>query len=239
MTDWLSRERLLLKEEGVARLQKANVLVIGLGGVGAMAAEFIARAGVGRMTIVDGDIVSITNINRQLPALHSTLNKSKVEIVGNRLEDINPNIKLIRLNEFMNPERAEHIVTSDFDVVVDCIDSITPKLHLILAAMSKNIPLISSMGSGGKLDASKVKVTDISKTYNCVMARTIRKRLRKFRINKGFLAVFSSELPVSESLEFTDGTGFKKSYYGTVSYMPALFGLYIAEAVIQKLVRQS
>lgn len=235
MTDWLARECLLVGDEGVERLKNANVLVVGLGGVGAMAAEFIARAGVGRMTIVDGDSVSLTNINRQLAALHSTLGKNKVEVVGERLKDINPLLELTMYNEFMSPKRAEEIVASDFDMVVDCIDSITPKIYLIVATMQRNLPLVSSMGAGGKLDASKIQVADISKTYNCMMARIVRKRLRYLGIHKGFRAVFSSELPVAESLEMTDGADFKKSYYGTVSYMPALFGLQMVEVVVRKL----
>lgn len=238
MTDWLDRERLLLKDEGIAQLQKANVLVVGLGGVGAMASEFIARAGIGNMTIVDGDVVSLTNINRQLPALHSTLGMPKVEVVGTRLLDINPTLQLTQYNEFMTPERTKELVTDNFNFVVDCIDSITPKLQLIVETLKRQIPLVSSMGAGGKLKADKVQVADISKTYNCMMARIIRKRLRHLGIHKGFPAVFSSELPISESLALTDGSDYKKSYYGTISYMPALFGLYLAETIIDGLVSQ-
>lgn len=238
MTDWLDRERLLLKDEGIAQLQKANVLVVGLGGVGAMASEFIARAGIGNMTIVDGDVVSLTNINRQLPALHSTLGMPKVEVVGTRLLDINPTLQLTQYNEFMTPERTKELVADNFNFVVDCIDSITPKLQLIVETLKRQIPLVSSMGAGGKLKADKVQVADISKTYNCMMARIIRKRLRYLGIHKGFPAVFSSELPISESLALTDGSDYKKSYYGTISYMPALFGLYLAETIIDSLVSQ-
>lgn len=235
MTDWLVRTELLIKEEGIQKLQNANILMIGLGGVGATAAEFITRAGIGKMTIVDGDCVDMSNCNRQLPAMHSTLGQPKVAVVGSRLQDINPNLDLTSVQEFIIPERAESLLADPFDYVVDCIDSISPKLHIIAQSLEKKIPLVSSMGAGGKLAASRVQVADISKTYNCMMARTLRKRLKNFGIQKGFKAVFSNELPVEESLQLTDGTEFKKSFYGTISYMPSLFGLYMAETVIRDL----
>ncbi len=179
MADWLARTELLIKKEGVRKLQEANVLVVGLGGVGAAAAEFIARAGVGKMTIVDGDSVDISNCNRQLPAMCSTVGKPKVQVVGDRLQDINPDLELTRVQEFIEPERAESLLAEDFDYVVDCIDSISPKLQIIVQSLERKIPLVSSMGSGGKLDASRVRVVDISKTYNCVMARTLRKQTER------------------------------------------------------------
>ncbi|NML72133.1 tRNA threonylcarbamoyladenosine dehydratase [Chryseobacterium sp. RP-3-3] len=236
---WLERTELLIKEEGLEKLNKANVLVIGLGGVGSFAAEFLARSGVGNMTIVDGDTVDITNINRQLPALHSTVGKHKVEVVAERLLDINPGLNLTKINEFLNPERMDEVLESDkFNYILDCIDSVTPKLCLIKAAKRKKIKLISSMGAGGKTDPSKVMVRDISKTQNCFLARQIRKRLKKENINKGFRCVFSNELQQEESLKLTDGANYKRSFYGTVSYIPAIFGLYAAAEVINYLVKQ-
>ncbi|GEN71748.1 MULTISPECIES: tRNA threonylcarbamoyladenosine dehydratase [Chryseobacterium] len=236
---WLERTELLIKEEGLEKLNKANVLVIGLGGVGSFAAEFLARAGVGNMTIVDGDTVDITNVNRQLPALHSTVGKHKVEVVAERLLDINPKINLIKINEFLNPERMDEVIDSDkFNYILDCIDSVTPKLCLIKAAKRRKIKLISSMGAGGKTDPSKVMVRDISKTQNCFLARQIRKRLKKEKINKGFRCVFSNELQQEESLKMTDGANYKRSFYGTISYIPAIFGLYAAAEVINYLVKQ-
>ncbi len=236
---WLERTELLIKEEGLEKLNKANVLVIGLGGVGSFAAEFLARSGVGNMTIVDGDTVDITNINRQLPALRSTVGKHKVEVVTERLLDINPELNLKKINEFLNPERMDEVLESDkFNYILDCIDSITPKLCLIKAAKRKKIKLISSMGAGGKTDPSKVMVRDISKTQNCFLARQIRKRLKKENINKGFRCVFSNELQQEESLKLTDGANYKRSFYGTVSYIPAIFGLYAAAEVINYLVKQ-
>ncbi|MGC5744849.1 tRNA threonylcarbamoyladenosine dehydratase [Chryseobacterium sp. NFX27] len=236
---WLERTELLIKEEGLEKLNKANLLVIGLGGVGSFAAEFLARAGVGNMTIVDGDTVDITNVNRQLPALHSTVGKHKVEVVAERLLDINPKINLVKINEFLNPERMDEVIdSSKFDYILDCIDSVTPKLCLIKAAKRRKIKLISSMGAGGKTDPSKVMVRDISKTQNCFLARQIRKRLKKEKINKGFRCVFSNELQQEESLKMTDGANYKRSFYGTISYIPAIFGLYAAAEVINYLVKQ-
>src|SRR5690606_27099263 len=149
MAIWQERAELLFKSEGLEKLKKSKVLIVGLGGVGSFAAEFIVRAGVGNLTIVDGDIVDITNINRQLPALHSSIGKPKVEIVGDRLMDINPELNLVRIQEFVSPERAHEIITADYDYVMDCIDSITPKLNLIVAAKNKGVKVISNMGAGG------------------------------------------------------------------------------------------
>jgi tRNA A37 threonylcarbamoyladenosine dehydratase len=238
MKKWQERAGLLFKEEGIEKLSKSKVLVVGLGGVGSYAAEFLARAGVGYMTIVDGDVVDITNINRQLPALHSTVGMPKVHVVGDRLMDINPELNLTRLEEFLSPERAFEVVSEEFDYVLDCIDSITPKLNLITAAKRKRVKIISSMGAGGKMDASKVKVTDIKNSENCYLAKTMRRRLKEVKIDK-LKVVFSSEIQDESSLKMTDGKNFKKSFYGTNSWMPCLFGLYATETVIRDLLGKS
>lgn len=236
---WLERTELLIKEEGLKKLNNAHVLVVGMGGVGSFAAEFLARAGVGKMTIVDGDTVDITNVNRQLPALHSTVGKHKVEVVAERLLDINPKLNLTKINEFLNPERMEEVLDADtFDFVLDCIDSVTPKLSLIIAAKRRRIKIVSSMGAGGKTDPSKVLVRDISKTEHCHLARQIRKRLRKVKIDKGVRCVFANDIQDEESLKMTDGTNYKRSFYGTISYMPAIFGLYAAAEVINYLIEK-
>ncbi|MFV0157628.1 tRNA threonylcarbamoyladenosine dehydratase [Empedobacter falsenii] len=237
MAVWQERAELLFKKEGLENLKNSNVLVVGLGGVGSFAAEFIARAGVGKMTIVDGDTIDITNINRQLPALHSTIGQHKVDIVGDRLMDINPELDLTRINEFLSPERTHEIITPDFDYVLDCIDSVTPKINLILAAKRKKVKVISNMGAGGKYLASKVQVRDISKTDVCPLAKNVRKRLKKEGINKGVKAVFSTEVPDELSVKLTDGKNYKKSFYGTNSWMPGLFGLHAAETVIRHLLK--
>ncbi len=238
MAKWQERAELLFKPEGLQNLKNANVLVVGLGGVGSFAAEFLARAGVGSLTIVDGDVVDITNVNRQLPALHSTEGMPKVHVVGDRLMDINPELNLTRVQEFLSPERAFEIVEEKYDYVLDCIDSVTPKLNLIIGAKRKRVKIISSMGAGGKMEAAKVKVADITNTVNCMFAKTIRRRLKEFKIDK-LKVVFSSEIQDETSLKMTDGSNYKKSFYGTNSYMPGLFGLYMAETVIRYLLKKS
>lgn len=237
MAKWQERAELLFKPEGLNNLKNANVLVVGVGGVGSFAAEFLARAGVGNLTIVDGDVVDITNINRQLPALHSTVGLTKIDVVGNRLMDINPELNLTKVQEFLSPERAFEIVEEKYDYVLDCIDSVTPKLNLIIGAKRKRVKIISSMGAGGKMEAAKVKVADITNTVNCMFAKTIRRRLKEHKIDK-LKVVFSSEIQDESSLKMTDGSNYKKSFYGTNSYMPGLFGLYMAETVIRHIIKK-
>ena len=237
--NWLERAELLVGEEGIKQMKKANVLIVGLGGVGSFAAEFITRAGVGNLTIVDGDDIDITNINRQLPALHSTIGKQKVDVVAERLLDINPNLNLTKINEFLVPERMQEVLNQHpYDFVMDCIDSVSPKVELILACKRKRIKCISSMGAGGKMNPEMVKVRDISKVKGCKLGQKIKKRLRKEGIYKGVRAVFSPETPLSNSLQMTDGSNFKKSFYGTSSYMPAMFGLYAASEVMKYIFNQ-
>ena len=237
--EWLERTELLIKEEGIKRLQSANILIVGLGGVGSFAAEFLVRSGIGNLTIVDGDTVDITNINRQLPALSSTIGKNKTDVVAERILDINPEINLKKINEFLEPERMEELLTQEkFDYVLDCIDSLSPKLALIITCKRKKIKLVSAMGAGGKTDPSKVMVRDISKTNNCFLAKQIRKKLKKEQIHKGFRCVFSTEIQDENSLKITDGSNYKKSFYGTISYMPAIFGLYAAAEVIRFLLKK-
>ena len=237
MAKWQERAELLFKAQGIQNLKNSKVLVVGVGGVGSFAAEFLARAGVGNLTIVDGDVVDITNINRQLPALHSTVGLSKIEVVVNRLMDVNPELNLTKVQEFLSPERAFEIVNSEYDYVLDCIDSVTPKLNLIIGAKRNRVKIISSMGAGGKMEASKVKVADITNTVNCMFAKTIRRRLKEHKIDK-LKVVFSSEIQDETSLKMTDGSNYKKSFYGTNSYMPGLFGLYMAETVIRYLLKK-
>lgn len=235
----LQRTELLVKEEGIEKLQSANILIVGLGGVGSFAAEFLVRSGIGNLTIVDGDTVDITNINRQLPALNSTIGKNKTDVVAERILDINPEINLKKINEFLEPERMEELLTQEkFDYVLDCIDSLSPKLALIITCKRKKIKLVSAMGAGGKTDPSKVMVRDISKTNNCFLAKQIRKKLKKEQIHKGFRCVFSTEIQDENSLKMTDGSNYKKSFYGTISYMPAIFGLYAAAEVIRFLLKK-
>lgn len=239
MIDWLERTELLIGSEKIEKLKQSHVLICGLGGVGSFAAEFIARAGVGEMTIIDGDVFDITNINRQLPALTSTVGESKAKVLADRLLDINPNLKLHVHNEFVLPERIPILIQEDRpDYVMDCIDSITPKLAILRFCKRNKVKVISSMGAGGKMDPSKIKVADISGVNNCKMGAYIKKQLKKEKINKGIRAVFSTEIQKKESLKMTNGANFKKSFYGTISYMPALFGLHAAAEVIKYLTKE-
>jgi len=234
--DWLERTELLIGKEQLVKLSQSNVLIVGLGGVGSFAAEFICRAGIGKMTIIDGDTVDPTNKNRQLPALNSTIGLSKASVMANRFLDINPDLDLRVIDKFQQPEDNINLIKGEsFDYVMDCIDSVSPKIYLIKTCFDMKQRFISSMGAGGKLDASTVKVGDISKSYNCPFARTIRKRLKKHNIKKGFKVVFNHGELLKDSMKLTDGSNFKKSFYGTISYMPALFGLRMAAEVIQDL----
>ncbi|MFI3267950.1 MAG: tRNA threonylcarbamoyladenosine dehydratase [Rikenellaceae bacterium] len=236
MNNWSERTELLLKKERLQKLNNSNVLIVGVGGVGAYAAEMIARAGVGRMTIIDADVVSLTNCNRQLVALHSTVGQEKVEILGARLIDINPELKLTKIKEFIEGERINEILDSGkFDYVVDAIDTLTPKVELIKATLDRNIPLVSSQGAGSKLDPTLIEVKDISKTHHCPLAHMLRKRLHKIGIRKGFKAVFSAEPPIEGSMILCNEQN-KKSNVGTISYIPAVFGCACASAVIRDLI---
>ena len=236
MNNWKERTELLLGRERLDYLATVHVLIVGLGGVGAYAAEQICRAGVGKMTIVDADIVNMSNLNRQLPALHSTIGKPKAEVVGARLKDINPELELTVINEFIRDERTEEILdSSKYDFIVDAIDSLSPKVFLLFHALKRNIPVVSSMGAGAKTDPLQVKIADISKTSVCALAKAVRKRLRGMGIVKGIPVVFSTELSNPEAIiEVTDET-FKRTTTGTVSYMPAIFGCYLASYVIRNI----
>jgi tRNA A37 threonylcarbamoyladenosine dehydratase len=235
-TSWLSRTELLIGKEKLAHLTQQHVMVVGLGGVGSFAAEFIARSGIGKMTIIDGDVVDPTNRNRQLPALATNHGISKALIMEERLRSINPEIELEVVRSFVNPDMVQALFTVKPDYVIDAIDSITPKITFLKEAYAQQIRVVSSMGAGAKLDPTKLQVVDISKTYNCPFAQQIRKALKQHGIRKGIKAVFSPEEPIKESLMLTDGKNFKKSAYGTISYLPAVFGATVASVVIRDLI---
>lgn len=234
---WLSRTQLLIGEEALLKLTRSHVMVVGLGGVGSYAAEFIARSGVGKMTIIDGDVVDPTNRNRQLPALATNHGVSKALIMEERLKAINPELKLNVIKEFINPEMVLQQLTEKPDYVIDAIDSITPKITFIRTAYENKIKMVSSMGAGAKLDPTQLKVVDISKTWNCPFAQQVRKNLKKYNIRKGIKVVFSPENPIKESLMLTDGKNYKKSAYGTISYLPAVFGAVTSSVVIRDLIK--
>ena len=232
---WLERSELMFGKEGLERLKNAAVLIVGIGGVGAYAAEMLVRAGIGKMVIADSDTVSESNINRQLVALHSTIGRAKTEVLSERLYDINPKLDLRVVNEYIKDEKTDQILDSDhFDYVVDAIDTLSPKLALIKGCTDRGIPIVSSMGAGAKTDPTKMEICDISKTHHCPLAHMLRKRLHKIGIRKGFKAVFSAEPPKEGAMILCEERN-KKSNVGTVSYLPALFGIGCASVVIRDL----
>ena len=236
--EWLERTELLLGREKCEALRKAHVLVVGLGGVGAYAAEMIARAGVGRLTIADADTVSESNINRQLIALHSTIGRSKAELMAERLRDINPDIELTVIAKYIKDEETDLLLdAAHYDYAVDAIDTLSPKLAFILGCLQRNIPIVSSMGAGAKTDPTKLEIADISKTHHCPLAHMLRKRLHKVGVRKGFRAVFSPE-PIREGAVIECEERNKKSNTGTISYIPAMFGIGCASVVIRDIINE-
>ena len=231
---WQERTLLLMGEENLQKLADSVVAVIGLGGVGAYAAEMLARAGVGHMILLDSDSVSESNKNRQLLALDSNIGRKKVEVMAERLRDINPSLELTLIDEYLTQENVETLLSPYRpDYLVDAIDTLTPKLSLINYCVHAGIPLVSSMGSGAKYDATKVRLTDLSKSRNCPLAYIVRKKLRKMGIEKGFLVVYSEELPDENAIVETRGETNKKSQVGTISYLPAVFGCVCAQAAVR------
>ena len=232
---WLERSELLFGKIVLDELKRANVLVVGIGGVGAYAAEMLVRSGIGKMTIADSDCVGESNINRQLIALHSTIGRPKSEVLAERLRDINPELDLRVVNDYIKDEKTDEILDSEkYDYVVDAIDTLSPKLALIKGCLDRKIPIVSSMGAGAKLDPTKMEICDISKTHHCPLAHMLRKRLHKMGIRKGFKAVFSAEPPKEGAMILCEEQN-KKSNVGTISYLPALFGIGCASVVIRDL----
>lgn len=238
---WRERTILQVGEEGAEKLARSRVAVIGLGGVGSFAAEMIVRAGVGEIIIADSDVYSITNKNRQLGAVDSTIGKKKTDVMRGRLADINKELKITAIDEYLTEENIKSVLPFwdeegkvSVDFVVDAIDTLSPKIALISLCMSEKIPLVSSMGAGAKYDATKVRLTDISKSFNCPLAYMLRKRLRKVGIHKGFQVVFSEELPIKEAIVPFEEQN-KKSRTGTISYLPAVFGSVCAQAAVKSI----
>lgn len=234
--NWLQRTQLLLGEEKMKRIREAHVLVVGVGGVGAYAAEMLCRSGVGQMTIVDADAVQPTNINRQLPALHSTIGVSKVEVLEARFKDINPEIELLIIPTYLKDENIPALLDScKYDFIVDAIDTISPKCYLIYEALKRHIKIVSSMGAGAKSDITQVRFADLWDTYHCGLSKAVRKRLQKMGMKRKLPVVFSTEQADPKAVLLIDSEQHKKSTCGTVSYMPAVFGCYLAEYVIKRL----
>lgn len=235
---WLERTSLLIGQEAVNALKGSTVLIVGLGGVGSFAAEFLGRAGIGSMTLVDGDCVDISNKNRQLIALDSTLGLPKTEVMAQRLLDINKDIKLSVISHFQEPEDMQKLLNEPFDYILDCIDSVQPKLNLLACCQHSDIPIISSMGAGGRINPAGVGVYPLFETKNCPFAQQIRKSCRKMGWKRNIPVVASNAPVIPSSLQLTDGNRYKKSFYGTISYLPALFGLHAAAHVVQALIEE-
>lgn len=233
---WQERTELLLGEDKMQRLRKAHVLVVGLGGVGAYAAEMICRAGVGEMTIVDADTVQPSNINRQLPATHATIGRAKAEVLAERFRDINPEVKLHVKVEYLKDDMIPELLdSSHFDFIVDAIDTVAPKCYLIYHALQRRLPIVSSMGAGAKKDITQVRFADLWETYHCGLSKAVRKRLQKLGMKRHLPVVFSTEQADANAVILIDNEQNKKSTAGTISYMPAVFGCYLAEYVLRKL----
>lgn len=238
MSNWQERSLLLLGEEKLQKLKDSHVLIVGLGGVGAYAAEQIVRAGIGQVTIVDGDVVTDSNRNRQMAALISTTGKPKAEILKERLLDINPELKITTINEYIKDERMEELLRHPYDYVVDAIDTLAPKIFLLYHCIQNGLKVASSMGAGGKTDPSQVQIADISKSYNDNLARILRKRLHRMGVYTGIKVVFSPEMVDDSAIILTEGEQNKKTTVGTISYMPAIFGNFISSIVIRDLMEK-
>lgn len=235
--EWQKRTMLLLNKQQAQQLASAHVLVAGLGGVGGYAVEQLCRAGIGRLTIVDGDVVHNSNRNRQIMAYSDNIGQAKTDAVSKRLMAINPRLQLHVIYDYLVDNTIEKLLSESYDYVVDAIDTIAPKIYLIKACMERKLKLVSSMGAGGRFNPAMVQVSDVSKSYNCRLAYYIRKRLRKEGIHKGFKVVFSSEPVPDDYVVETTGERNKKSVVGTISYMPAIFGCFCASVVIRDLIK--
>ena len=230
------RTRLLLGTEALDRLRRARVVILGLGGVGAFAAEAAARAGIGSLTLVDGDTVEPSNCNRQLPALTTAFGRPKAEVVAERLRQINPELMLSVRIQFLEGTAIGALLDEGFDYAIDAIDSLRPKIDFILECRARRIPLISSMGSGGKLDPARIEIGDISRTHGCALARAVRSGLRDRGVYRGVRTVFSpEEVPKTAVHSMVDAAGKRRTTVGTISYMPALFGEFCASVAIRDL----
>ncbi|MDO4790070.1 MAG: tRNA threonylcarbamoyladenosine dehydratase [Porphyromonas sp.] len=236
---WQERTLLLMGEEAMQRLRDAHVLVVGAGGVGGYALEMLARAGIGRLTIVDSDEVQESNRNRQIIATCSTVGKSKVDLWKERIEDIAPECVVRTHRLFLKDELTEELLDAEpYTFVIDAIDTLSPKVFLIASLQRRSIPFISAMGAGSKYDPTKLRVGDMKKVGGCPLSRVVRKRLRKLGVSVSFPVVYSEELPDKETLEVTDGENNKKSVNGTVAYLPAVAGCYAAYYAVKTITQK-
>ncbi|MGN1136731.1 MAG: ThiF family adenylyltransferase [Oscillospiraceae bacterium] len=233
MTDQFSRTKLIFGEEAMKKLANARVAVFGVGGVGGFAVEALARSGVGALDIIDNDTVALTNLNRQIIALHSTIGEYKVDVAAKRVLDINPEIKLKAYKTFFTPETADEFDFSEYDYVIDAIDTVTGKIELVMKAKAANTPIICSMGAGNKLDPTAFEVADIYKTSVCPLARVMRYELKKRGV-KHLKCVYSREQPITPLP--TDEASGKRQTPGSCAFVPSVAGLIIAGEVIKDLI---
>ena len=233
---WQSRTELLIGKENLAILQNSHVCIFGLGGVGGYAAEQLCRAGIGKLTIIDSDVVNPSNRNRQIIALKSTEGIAKTKALAERLKDINPNIILHSIYEYLIDEKIENALTNKYDYIIDAIDTLSPKVYLIYHALRLNHRIISSMGAAGKTNPALVEVAEISASHNCRLAYFVRKRLHKLGIYDGLQVIFSPEKVKRNVVKLSDERN-KKTIAGTISYMPAIFGCICAAHVIRQLIK--
>ena len=230
------RSHILIGDEGIERLQSAHIFVAGIGGVGSFTAEALARMGVGQLTLVDHDVVSASNMNRQLVALQSTIDAPKAEVMTNRIKDINPDCQVNIIAEFLTPDNIPDILNQDFDVVIDAIDSMSSKTALIETAWRNNMATFASMGAGGKLDPTQVRTGDLMDTSMCKLAKQLRGHLRRRGVGRGIQTVYSLESPLPPLPPEAVGRGRPRAVNGTVSYMPSIFGLTLAGMVINHII---
>ncbi len=234
--NWQERTELLLGSEKLDKLKKSHVLVAGIGGVGGYAAEQLCRAGIGKLTLVDSDVIHSSNRNRQVIALKSTEGQMKTDVFRNRLLDMNPELNVILLSEYLLDDSIDNLLKTGFDYIVDAIDTLTPKVQLLSKALKKSFPIVSSMGAGGKLDPNKIEIADISESHHCKFASMVRKYLHRQGIFKGIKVVYSPERVSKKAIIETEGTDNKRSVVGTISYMPPIFGCYCAAVVINDII---
>lgn len=233
-----ARTELLIGEEGIATLANSTVAIFGVGGVGSYVVEALARSGIGKIVLIDHDTVSLTNLNRQLPALTSTIGQAKVEVMRQRILDINPDCKVEAIQQFYDKDKSDELIRPEYTYIVDAIDSITAKVDLIVTAMAKNIPIVSSMGAGNKLDPTQFQLADISKTHTCPMAKAVRKILRERGIRKGLTVVFSTEQAMTPLAPYAEESGIRRQLPGSISFVPSVAGLFLASAVVNNILKK-
>lgn len=239
MNEYMERTHLLVGDSGLQRLQNAHVLVAGVGGVGGSCVEALGRAGVGKLTLIDFDLVAPSNCNRQVVALRSTVGRPKVEVMAERLYDLNPDVQLKLIAERISPADAGQFLPEDVDIVLDCIDAISSKIALMKAAQERDLFIASSMGAGGRVNPAWVKVGDLYETSGCPMSTAVRKQARRAGIKPGVRVIYSNEPPLPHvPRAFVTGAGPQKTVNGTISYMPGFFGFFMASEALRYLLRE-